>query len=222
MLELDRIYNMDCLKGIKQLDDDSVDIVFTDPPYNVGKDYGVSKDNLPDWKYIQFIGHLIIELQRVARKGYAFYVDWKHFQKYWKLLPDATPIIIYKKSTGNIKDEHGIMQHHHIILTNIKTSKQVKSIWDDVRVLGEGFYFREEKFNHPAQTTLKGTKKFIEFFTDEGDVVLDPFCGIGTTAVACKLLNRHFVGFELNEKFYNISLKRLLNQPEKLEKWLET
>ena len=209
MLELDKIYNIDALEGIKQLPDDSVDIAFTDPPYNVKKDYGISKDNLPDWKYIQYIGHLIVDLKRVTKKGYAFYVDWKHFQRYWQLLPDATPIIIFKRSTGNIKDRNGIMQHHHIILTNIKTEKKVKSIWDDIRVLGEGYYFNEKRFNHPAQTTLKGTKRFIEMFSNEKDTVLDCFMGIGTTAVACKQSNRKFIGFEANQEYIDVANDRL-------------
>lgn len=49
----------------------------------------------------------------------------------------------------------------------------------------------------------------IEAFTNKGDIVLDPFCGSGTIAVACKLLGRNFICFEKNKEYYEMALKRL-------------
>lgn len=53
MLELNKIYNVTCYEGLKQLNNGSVDLAWTDPPYNVGKDYGPYKDNLPDDEYLE-------------------------------------------------------------------------------------------------------------------------------------------------------------------------
>ena len=67
----------------------------------------------------------------------------------------------------------------------------------------------KELYVHPTIKPLDEVKKRILNSTQEGDVVLDTFMGSGTTAVACKELGRHFIGFELNPKYYQIALDRL-------------
>ena len=205
-----KIIQGDALTELKKLPDKSIDIGFFDPPYNVGKDYGVSKDDLPESEYDLMIQEIINELRRITKKGFGIYVDWKQFKKYWQFFPDSEPIIIYKRSSGVVYSKLGIVQHHHIILTNIKClKKNLKSLWDDIRVLGEGYLFHEERFKHPAQTSLKATKRFIEYFSNEGDMIIDPFMGIGTSAIACLELERKFIGIELNESYCKICKKRL-------------
>ena len=67
----------------------------------------------------------------------------------------------------------------------------------------------KEKFDHPTIKPLELVEKHIRHSTNEGDVVLDPFIGSGTTALACKHLNRKYIGFEINERFYKIATDRL-------------
>ena len=208
-IQINKIHRTDCLEGLKKLPDKSVDLAFIDPPYNVGKDYGISKDNLPQEEYLEMMQNIINEFRRITKRGFGIYIDWKQFQRYWKLAPEAEPIIIYKKSTGFIFSPLKIMQHHHIILTTAKAIKPVKSLWDDIRVLGEGYLFNEKRFEHPAQTSLKATKRFIEHFSEKGEVVVDCFAGCGTTAVACKELERNFIGFELNPEYIKTANNRL-------------
>lgn len=62
---------------------------------------------------------------------------------------------------------------------------------------------------HPTQKPVKLLEKLIEIFTDEGDVIIDPCCGSGTTGIACKILGYDFIGCELDEVYYNESLKRI-------------
>lgn len=70
MLELNKIYCMDCLEGLKQLDDNSIDLTVTSPPYNAGIDYGRSyNDNKPLHEYLAFIKDVMTELYRVTKKG---------------------------------------------------------------------------------------------------------------------------------------------------------
>lgn len=208
--EIDRIYKVDASKAIKKLPSKSIDLVFFDPPYNRGKDYGVYKDNLDEKEYKKFMKRIIRESIRVSKRGIGVYVDWKHFKLFWhELLPESEPIIIYKRSSGFIFSPLKIMQHHHVILTTAKALKPVKSLWDDIRVLGEGYLFNEPRYGHPAQTSLKATKRFIEHFSEEGEIILDPFIGVGTTALAAKLLNRRFIGFEINPNYIDIANKIL-------------
>lgn len=210
-LKFNEIYNTDALDLLKIIPDKSIDLTFFDPPYNVGKDYGEYKDNLPEEEYIKFMKKVITESKRVSKRGMGIYLDWKHFKLYWQeLLPESEPIIIYKRSSGFIFSNLKIMQHHHVILTTAKALKPVKSLWDDIRVMGEGYLFNEETFNHPAQTSLKATRRFIECFSKENEIILDPFMGVGTTAVAAKSLNRKYLGAELNKNYIEIAKKRLL------------
>lgn len=68
---------------------------------------------------------------------------------------------------------------------------------------------RDNHIKHPAPYHKKLPEYFINLLTDEGDVVLDPFSGIGTTGIPCKETNRKYIGYELNEKYYNFSIERL-------------
>ena len=68
-----------------------------------------------------------------------------------------------------------------------------------------------ERTIHKTQKPLKVCIPFIEISSNENDLVLDPFMGSGSTAVAAKMLKRNFVGFELNAEFCNIANQRLLN-----------
>ncbi len=70
--ELNKIYNMDCLEGLKQIEDNSIDLIVTDPPYNIGKDF--ENDNLPQEEYLKWCEKWIKELVRVCKVGGAIYL----------------------------------------------------------------------------------------------------------------------------------------------------
>ena len=67
---------------------------------------------------------------------------------------------------------------------------------------------------HPAQKPVGVLKKLIETFTDEGDVVIDPCFGSGSTARAALELNRNFYGFEINKEFYRRAKEEMIVLPE--------
>lgn len=76
--------------------------------------------------------------------------------------------------------------------------------------------------NHSAAFPAGLPTWFIQLFTKEGDLVLDPFIGSGTTAVAALDLNRHYIGIELNEEYYKVALSRVMKHQAKLERYLTT
>ncbi len=69
-----------------------------------------------------------------------------------------------------------------------------------------------KKYDHPTQKPIGLMEKIVQSITREGDLILDPFLGSGTTAVACRNLKRQYIGFELEEEYYDICVKRL-NEP---------
>ena len=76
------------------------------------------------------------------------------------------------------------------------------------------------KHPHPCEKPLPLFELFVHASSNKNDIVLDPFVGSGTTAVACKKLNRKFIGIDINEKYCNIARKRVVNVPEKLEEFI--
>ena len=73
---------------------------------------------------------------------------------------------------------------------------------------------RREKDLYDHQQNLDAVKQLVETFSKPGDIVCDPFVGSGTTAIACKLTNRQFVGAEINEETYKLAVVRLSKEQE--------
>ena len=82
-------------------------------------------------------------------------------------------------------------------------------VWTDID-------FYKEKHLHPTQKPLKLIRRLIEASSNEGDIVLDPFSGAGSTQLSSIQLNRHYIGIELDEGYYKISLKRIKEENSKL------
>ena len=90
------------------------------------------------------------------------------------------------------------------IQITFNTEMGVTDVWSDIN-------FYSEKRIHPTQKPQPLIERIIKVSSKEGDFVLDPFMGSGSTAVACKKLNREYVGFETNEEYYKKSLKRIID-----------
>jgi site-specific DNA-methyltransferase (adenine-specific) len=227
---LNKILNTDCLDGLKTLSDNTVDLIVTSPPYNMGKTYGNFKfngyenyaDNRDDYDY--FIGEVLKECHRVLK-------------------PEGSLIFNHKVRTLNKEAVHPL----NLINSSPFVLKQ-EIVWDRLKThqtnmdrffpINEMIYWcvkdkSKTKFNresaklttiwriNPANKRLEGCEghsapfpleianRAISAFTNEGDVVLDPFMGSGTTAVASKMLGRHYLGFEISEAYIEIANKRL-------------
>lgn len=81
----------------------------------------------------------------------------------------------------------------------------ITNVWDDI-----SFYGEKERI-HPTQKPLKIIERLVLASSNEGDIVLDPFMGSGTTAVVSKNFNRHYIGFEIDDEYYSKSMERISN-----------
>lgn len=88
----------------------------------------------------------------------------------------------------------------------LKDGITLSDVWSDIPALPHN---SKEKVNHPTQKPIKLMERCVEMITNEGDTVLDFCMGSGSTGVACKNLNRNFIGIELNKEYFNIAKKRL-------------
>lgn len=90
-------------------------------------------------------------------------------------------------------------------MKKLNNGKQMRNLWEISAPSAE-----EKKFGkHPTQKPLELLKRIILASTKVGDLILDPFCGSSTTGVAAVLLNRKYVGIDLEEEYLKISVKRL-------------
>ena len=213
MLELNRIYNIDCLEGLKQLEDKSTDLVLTDPPYNANFDYGQGYDDNKPWEeYTEWIVKVIKECERVCKGPVLFFVSKKgliylnqvYMPKWvcaWIHGPGNPP--------GNI---HGTFFMPYwepcLVYGNLDS---FQACMDDTWKI-----HTERDIEHPCPKPIKLFRQIISY--GSWQVILDPFIGSGTSAVAAKNLGRSFIGFEINKEYCDLANRRLAQrQLERLD-----
>ena len=202
-----QLYLGDCLDIMRTMPDKSVDFVFTDPPYNVRKDYGTYKDNLSDADYLAWSTTIIGEIKRVARAACIF-VPQKYIRFWWYLLgDDYRQIVLSYSPEGAIR--WGFINQFSSLLTNAKPIGRVKNVWHNCQMPGLGYFFRENNYGHPGYTSEDITSRVIASFTNEGDTILDPFMGSGITGVACAKTGRNFIGIEIDPGYFEIAQRRI-------------
>ena len=236
------ISNKDCLDYLKTIPDNYVDLVLTDPPYNIGFDGGKGWDK---WKteqeYLDWCMEWSRECIRVLKDNRMFVV--------WGTLKTES-FLLYKLALNRTK---GIYPQNEIIWSynwggrsSSNFARKHEYAWcystgekflfngDDVRVnrkvknnLRNGKNYTKgtiptcvwEKNNHttskdycgwhPTTKNLDILERIIRAYCNENDLVLDPFMGSGSTAIACKLSNRDYMGCELDKDYISQATERI-------------
>ncbi len=188
--------------------DNCVDLVLTDPPYNKKIKYDNYQDNLTAKEYDKFIyKYLSVILEKSARKivlvvGSMLLWDW------WRYLEEAK-VIAVKIGAVTYNREKNLRLQWCPVLTTVPSNKLVYDLWEDIRWTFEGYFYNEERYNHPAQTPCKLMLRCVELFSSPNDLIVDTFCGSGTTCVAAKMLGRRYIGIDISEKYCEIARMRL-------------
>lgn len=227
MLELNKIYNIDCIDGLKQLRDESVDLIIIDPPFNSETKMGspfrpnskakMSEEewfiynNMSSRGYITWMNNIFKELYRVLKKGSHVYTfcNWKNIRNTMDVL--EVNFFVQKDLLVWDKEHFGVgffyRPQTEFILFSYKGTKPKQ-----LNSNAQANIIRLKRVNNPyslVQKPVELIKKFIELSTQEGDIVLDCFIGTGTTAIASKETKRNFLGFEISKKWYEIANRRL-------------
>lgn len=209
------LYNADCLEGMKELPDSSIDLLCTDPPYYCGATSNGIKASFGDFQMLKpFWRECFTQWQRVLKEGAHLYINTD-----WRTYPFLYPLLLEYFQLKNlivwdyewIKAGAWYRPRHEFIIfcTNGKSSRQVPRTEPDVWRLKTPCEVTPQNRVHKSQKPVELCKRMILNSSSEGDVVLDSFCGSGSTGVACVNTNRNFIGFELDEGFYKIAEKRI-------------
>ena len=225
MLEIDKIYCMDCLEGMKQIPDNSIDLVVADPPYNLNKPF--KNDNLTEEEYISFLTPILKKLKNIIKPKHSIIIFFDSGQKlplFWKSILKTK--LYFQKSCTLYKPNDCSMPHNRILRKS--EVFYILSKTPELHHEGEKYihdclianHTKKEKWYHPTAKNINIIKELILSHSCKHDLVLDPFMGSGATAVACKLLNRHYIGFEINPDYCRIAEQRLKNIPKRLDNWI--
>ena len=230
-----QIQTGDALKSLKLIESESVDLIIADPPYNLGKNYGNNHDVKGFREYLEFSEAWLKESQRILAPHGTIYVfmGFRFISYLYDILDQKMGMYFnswitwhYTQGIGKTK---GFSPRHDDILMFTKT-EQFKFNLDDVRVPQK--YYRErnnmnganpgdvwafshvhysnpEREEHPTQKPEALIARMVLASSEEGDLVLDPFFGSGTTLRVCQVLNRRSIGIELNPEFVTKARKRL-------------
>jgi len=192
----------DCLEIIPTLE--KVDAVITDPPFNVGKNYGLHNDSMSENEYILWLDERINVFRKISEQIWMVVPTIK-LLKIWNLMIDANQVVIPMKAGYAIRS--GWTQKYTSLLVEGKPSNHPWNLWEGIRHKGEGYFFREDTYNHPGYTPEGILERAV---TDSiAHSVLDPFMGTGTTGVVCMNQGPKFIGIEIEEKYFQISCERI-------------
>jgi len=197
----------DCLSVMKDWPDNCVDLVLTDPPYNVGIDYDIAKDKLSIEEYSKGIKRLKNAID-CEYWGILLGSKTETLLTWWKNFETAKQIVVRVGASVNTVLGGFRPQYRSVLITK-KSLKWWSDVWEDIRFPGEGYFFNEKRFDHPCHAPLRLMIKLIECLSLPNDLILDPFCGSGTTCVAAKMLGRRYIGIDISQKYVDIARMRL-------------
>lgn len=227
MIEANNIYHGDCYELIKQLPDNSVDCIYTDIPYEYEQGGATKKSN---------VAKNIRKLEEELKQANIYDgIDYAIFNEFVRVLKNINIFIWCSKAQIlpilNWFNENTDCTFQILVWCKTNPTPMCNGNWlPDIEYclyfnrgtkLNNGYNLKskyyvskknvedKKKYIHPTIKPLELVERHLKHTTQEGDVVLDAFVGSGTTCVACKNINRKYIGFEINENYYNIAQDRL-------------
>ena len=225
-MELNKIYNEDCIEGMKAMPNESVDLIVTDPPYLINyarhvKGHRFSKPILNDNNDKQLIIDYIKECYRVMKDNTAMYMFASHktvdiFKQELEKYFNVKNIIIWDKQRQGMGDTSTVFGFQYELIFFVSkgqpkiNGKRLSDIWSFPKIVGK-------QQLHQNQKPLELIEQCITKHSNVGDVVFDGFMGSGTTAIASMRTGRNYIGFELDEEYCKVAQQRIEDEDTHLE-----
>lgn len=248
---LSNVVTGDCLEVLRTIEDNSIDMCFADPPFNLEKRYTNYKDQRPDGEYLDWCRMWLYELWRITKPTGSIFVHnipkWLTyyssilnefaFFRHWiswdamsnplgkTLLPAHYGTLFYTKSPKDFKFYEIRSPHKRCRVCNEylkdyggkKDQRHpfgalVSDVWTDIHRIRHN----ARRDEHPCQLPIPILERIVLMSTDTGDIVLDPFLGTGTTAIAAKALGRQYIGIDIDPMYAAIAQQKLMHVQESM------
>lgn len=234
------LINGDCLEALRSIDGDSVDLILTDPPYNLGlfmKERATNLKALRDnyfgaagWDNLEYdqwnesMDSFFGEAARVMKPGGSMVV-FMAVIKVESIITQAVKHGFYYKTTGTWHKQNPMPRNMNLHFVNSTESwiyftygARVGTFNNEGKVVHD--YFEspvtpksERRYGkHPTQKPIALMDFFVEKLSNPGDLVLDPFMGSGSSGVSAIRNGRRFIGIELEETYYDIATNRIQDE----------
>ena len=212
MLELNKLYNMDCMEGMKQFPDKYFELAIVDPPYGIGEDgsknhsrgkLAIAKDykpfhsndlQAPPIEYFK-------ELKRISKNQ----IIWgaNHFIS--KVPFDSSCWIVWDKDNGN-----NDFADCELAYTSFKTAvRKFRYKWNGM--LQENMKDKEIRI-HPTQKPVALYRWLLQQYAKQGDRIIDTHVGSASSLIACYQMNFDYIGFELDKEYFEKAQKRIADE----------
>lgn len=229
MLKINKIYNMDCMEGIKLLDDHSIDLVVIDPPYKLDlnkvknttifNNYANELLGLKDGFDLQVLDLLITKMKKINIYIYCSKRQIQELLEYFANKECNYEVLTWhKQNPSPLTNNIYLPDTEYVIFAREKGVKLYGSYHTKHKYYISGTNQTDKKkYGHPTIKPLQFIENHIENSSKEGEIVLDCFAGSGTTLVAAINKKRNFIGFEINEEYYKIAESRIAEAMRKEE-----
>lgn len=230
-IETNKIYNIDCIEGLGNLPDNSVDLIITSPPYNLGKkhhtgnnrfeSYDVYDDNMPEKLYQKWQIEVLNECYRVLKpNGSMFYNHKNRIKNGVQISPyewlNKTNFVIKQEIVWFNRSQNFDKCRFYPMTERVYwMAKSPKTKLYNVINHHDVFDTKDWK---PEGTRGVFKRAFPEKMVDDiikcfpdSEIILDPFMGSGTTAKAALQNKKNFIGFEISKEYFDIASERILN-----------
>lgn len=225
----------DCTSLLREVPDQSVDLIIADPPYNLGKDYGNTSDSWERKDYLEFTQRWLAQSSRILKLTGSIYVfmGFRHISSLYTILEDELHFHFngwiawhYTQGMGRKK---GFSPRHDDILYFSK-SREFTFNLDSIRIPQKYYrsrnnmrganpgdvwefshvhYCQESRTGHPTQKPEGLIERMVLASSNVNDLIVDPFAGSGTTLRVCQQLDRRSIGIELNPEYGQLIIRRL-------------
>ncbi|MBI4286394.1 MAG: site-specific DNA-methyltransferase [Chloroflexi bacterium] len=240
---VDQIIQGDAIETMKQIPDNTIDMTFADPPFNLKKSYEQYEDDKEIRDYLSWCKDWLEQMVRITKPTgsifvhnipkwltyYSCYLNDMAYFKHWiawdamgaplgkTILPNHYGILWYVKSRDfkfrDIRMPHRYCRECGSMLKDYGGKKHlahpfgtlVSDVWTDIYRIRHA----KRRDEHPCQLPIHLLERLILMTTDECDLILDPFIGTGTTAIAAKQLGRKYIGIDIDNKYVEISKEKL-------------
>lgn len=218
MLKTNTLYNMDFKQGLKLIEEPFT--IVSDPPYNINFKYNQYKDSMHDEEYIKMIASFkdmpaaLIHYPEETMKYYVpalgvpnEVVVWAYnsnLPKQSRLINFFNLPVDFKKVRQPYKNPND--KRVKKLIEQGSTGTRSYDWFSDIQLVKN---VSKEKNIHPCPIPVKLIERIILLSTKENDLIVDPFMGCGTTAIAAINTNRRYIGFEIDETYYNESISRV-------------